>query len=85
MLLYASGFEVLCNVGQQVNYYCHVLLTPKPPYIFQVTIKRLLSLLWSFVYVNVSLCRNKASVELKDRLERTGENRSILLCFVSSV
>ena len=35
--------------------------------------------------VNVSFCRNKALVEVKDKLERTGENRSILPCSVSSV
>lgn len=34
--------------------------------------------------VNVSLCRNKGLVEVKDRPERTKEKRSILQCSVSS-
>lgn len=81
--VYYSGFQVLCNLGQQVKYNCNVLLTQKPLYIFEVTIKRFLSLLWSFVCVNVSLCNPKASV--KDRPERTEENRSILQCSVLRV
>lgn len=83
--LCASGFQVLCNIGQQVSYNCNVLLTPKPPYIFQVTVTHLLLLLWSFVHVNVSLCRNKGLGEVRNRPERTGEKRSISQCSVSSV